>query len=600
MVNTTPKRSVEPHYAAQKSTSARFSARAVTAVLRSFGLGAEHGATLGSTLGTTDRFTEDAANGAAIPLHELAARRWLEAVAALVCTKRPDLAPALLDALQVEAFDATHNNPLAGLSIGEIGVCYEALLATIDPSSRKGSGQFFTPDDAASFMASQAAAFPTGMWLDPCCGVGNLAWHLANAQADATGFVRGQLTLLDRDPIALATAVALIAADFLAPGDLEGVRLLHARSTHRDFLSPAPLPACDFIIANPPYARIKPRDGFATAASKESFALFMERIATQAQGFVAVTPASYVSSQKFATLREILLSHQPHGDVLVFDNVPDTLFRGYKFGSSNTSTTNFVRAAITVCAPSPAKPSITEPGPNKPSAPPASHLSHPQQGGQQTQQGSEHTQPGWRITPILRWKVASRKQMFRQAPSLLAPMFLGPQGQWVKLPLELAPTWQWLRTAPRTLADLLSPQPTRFSLTVALTPRYFISAAYRPLQRRSKQELFFRTAADRDLAALVLNSAIAYIWWRALDGGVTLTHGTLRSIPIPADIRPNPSLAAQLRNAEESSLVTKLNAGVVNENIKHPPALSQRVNKWVFPDAIPPLARLYTEDMFSA
>ncbi|NMX12561.1 SAM-dependent DNA methyltransferase, partial [Mobiluncus mulieris] len=61
-------------------------------------------------------------------------------------------------------------NPLEGLSIGEIAVCYEALLATLDSRRRRSAGQFFTPDDAAAFMAVQSRDFPVGTWLDPCCG----------------------------------------------------------------------------------------------------------------------------------------------------------------------------------------------------------------------------------------------------------------------------------------------------------------------------------------------------------------------------------------------------------------------------------------------
>ncbi|MBC3179870.1 N-6 DNA methylase [Corynebacterium lujinxingii] len=56
---------------------------------------------------------------------------------------------------------------LADLSIGEISVCYEALLASLDPASRRSSGQYFTPDDAAEFMASRAKDFGEGVWMDP-------------------------------------------------------------------------------------------------------------------------------------------------------------------------------------------------------------------------------------------------------------------------------------------------------------------------------------------------------------------------------------------------------------------------------------------------
>ena len=68
-----------------------------------------------------------------------------------------------------------------------------------------------------------------------------------------------------------------------------------------------------------------------TGPARENFAYFMEKIAKNAEGFIAVTPASYVSAPKFGVLREIIEDHFRGGDVFVFDNVPDTLFRGYKF-----------------------------------------------------------------------------------------------------------------------------------------------------------------------------------------------------------------------------------------------------------------------------
>ncbi|WFR65839.1 N-6 DNA methylase [Curtobacterium flaccumfaciens] len=146
-------------------------------------------------------------------------RSWLSAVATRVVAARPDIAPALLDVLGVGLFEHDH---LEGLSIGEVSVCYEALLSELDRDHRKSSGQFFTPDDAADYMAQQSASFGDGVWLDPCCGVGNLAWHLAGVQNEPDAFVRDNLVLIDRDETALKSAIALIAADYAADGDQDG------------------------------------------------------------------------------------------------------------------------------------------------------------------------------------------------------------------------------------------------------------------------------------------------------------------------------------------------------------------------------------------
>ncbi|MEX3528942.1 N-6 DNA methylase [Corynebacterium xerosis] len=483
-------------------------------------------------------------------------RRWLEAVAARTTTLRPDLADGLL---RILGCTPAATDVLEGLTIGEVGVCYEALMATMDAGSRKSAGQYFTPDDAARFMAQRAVDFPEGMWLDPCCGVGNLAWHLTSVQQDKAAFVRDHLTLIDQDETALRTAVVMIGAEYLGYGDLDGLAMLENRAHRRDFLAQRRLPEHDFVIVNPPYARAPERPGMLTGRTRDLFAFFMEKIAFISKGFISVTPASYLAAPKFQVLRDVIETETRGGDVFVFDNVPDTLFRGYKFGSANTSKTNFVRAAITVCRPD---------------------------------------ADGWNITPIIRWRSASRERMLAGCPHLLAPRQIGPDGEWAKLVPGMTGVWQRLEAVDRTLDDLVVPGQTPYSLTVATTPRYYISAAYRQLDRGSKAVLHFATEHDRDLAAIVLNSSLPYVWWRALDGGVTLPRRVLRSLPIP-DIDVPAELVERLQLDEELSLVTKLNAGKINENVKRPADLIADLNALVLPDA-PDLSLLYSEDMFPA
>lgn len=486
-------------------------------------------------------------------------KNWLRAVATVTGSTHPSLAEAISTMLGADPFDNGHN-PLAGLTIGEVGVCYEALMAMTDSNGRRAEGQYFTPDDAARFMAEQSSAFPEGTWMDPCCGVGNLSWHLAAVQRDPEKFVRDRLVLVDIDETALLTAVALIGTDYLMDGDIEGLLALRARSQRRNFLAKTKLPDHDFVIVNPPYARTTIQPGLKTAATRELFAYFLERVATTSAGFIAVTPASYLSAPKFQVLRDVIDDRNDGGRVFVFDNVPDTLFRGYKFGSSNTSNTNFVRAAITVCSP---------------------------------------TDTGWQITPIIRWRSASRSRIFALAGELLSDRQIGPAGEWVKLPAGLTEVWRRLSAAPTVLRDLLVSHETPHSLTVGLTPRYYISASYRDLERGSKATLYFASEHDRDRAAVVLNSSVPYLWWRGLDGGVTLPRRVLLGTPIPefaADETTVADLTKTLRETEESSITTKLNAGLVNENVKRATDLVARLNDAVLGE-MPDLHDLYTEDM---
>ncbi|UOW01873.1 N-6 DNA methylase [Agrococcus sp. SCSIO52902] len=482
-------------------------------------------------------------------------QRWLAAVARRVTSARPDIADSLVSVLGIQP---ANENLLEGLSIGEVSVCYEALLVQLDHRSRKSSGQFFTPDDAARFMARQSVDFEVGIWLDPCCGVGNLSWHLAAVQPDPAEFVRDRLILIDRDEVALSSAVALIAASFVARDDSEAVGLFHRRAVRRDFLNRAPLPDHDFSIMNPPYARAEPAQGYKTGQARDLFAYFLERTAETSRGFVAVTPASYLSAPKFQPLRDVLERTTRGGNIFVFDNVPDTLFRGYKYGSNNTSKTNFVRAAVTV---------------------------------------SQPTAASWRLTPIIRWQSAYRAQMFRECAALLGLRRIGPHGEWAKLGPNDGPVWDAINGAERSLFDLTTPQATEYRLEVGLTPRYYISASYRVLDRASKATLYFRTAEDRDIAAIVLNSSLPYFWWRALDGGVTLPRRVLMSTPVPALKGSLPQLVSRLRRSEDENVVVKLNAGRHNENVKHPPELVRELNVAASVEGLD-TRLLYTSSMF--
>ena len=483
-------------------------------------------------------------------------RFWLAAVATRTALQRPDLAPALTEVLN---HAPAGPNLLADLSIGELAVCYEALLARLDEGGRRASGQFFTPDDAAGFMASRARSFPPGKWLDPCTGVGNLAWHLAQVQENPAQFVREDLILIDRDDVALRSAVALLGARFLGEGDTEGLERLAARAVCRDSLSEAPLPAHDFAILNPPYARTDLDLAFETAGSRDLFAYFMERLAKSSKGYVAVTPASYLTAPRYQTLRTLLRRESLGGSVFVFDNVPDTLFRGYKFGSANTSRTNFVRAAITV----------SDPG-----------------------------SPEWTITPILRWQRASRHEMFKRAPSLLGRLVEGPHGEWAKLPPGFRQTWEDLAKTPHRLKDLVVREETPHRLDVALTPRYFISASMRPLDRISKATLYFDSERTRDQVALVLNSSIPYLWWRVLDGGVGLPQRVLLSTPIPQVPNQALPLVTRLREEESESVVVKRNAGRQNENLKRPASTVRALDEQLLPGVVDLLPLIYANNMF--
>ena len=172
-------------------------------------------------------------------------------------------------------------NILEGLTIGEVSILYEYSVAKSNSKSRKSNGQFFTPDDVASFMASYSKNFGTGIWLDPCSGIGNLSWHLVAAQADSEDFLLNRIILSDKDDLALLVARCLLTMSF----QKKQKRLfekIKGNFIKFDFLSVADkgnydlfsspknlssIPQHDFVIVNPPYLATKVDSRFETAKS---------------------------------------------------------------------------------------------------------------------------------------------------------------------------------------------------------------------------------------------------------------------------------------------------------------------------------------------
>jgi hypothetical protein len=63
-------------------------------------------------------------------------------------------------------------------------------------------------------MASYSKKFSSGLWLDPCSGIGNLSWHLIAIQDDPEDFLLNNLLLSDKDELALLIARTLLTISF--------------------------------------------------------------------------------------------------------------------------------------------------------------------------------------------------------------------------------------------------------------------------------------------------------------------------------------------------------------------------------------------------
>ena len=444
---------------------------------------------------------------------------------------------------------------ISGLSIGEISVLYEFSHAVLDPSTRKSQGLFFTPDDVAAYMASFAQRFPDGTWLDPCAGIGNLTWHLTAAQPDPEHFLLNRMVLIDRDELALLVGRTLLTATFQRH---EADLFYKLRDNFKifDFLSVAEggvmslfdsagtldqVPPHDYVIANPPYLATEANHAFETAEARDLYAYFLENIIKSSKGFISITPQSFTNAAKFESLRRLLLSHFTDFSILCFDNIPGNIFKGVKFGSTNTNTANSIRVAITIALPG---------------------------------EGQPH------ITSLLRWKSSEREKLFQEAEYFLSQPPISER-YFPKVSSVFIDLYRALLPKP-PLADLVMSAETPYLLHIASSPRYFITATKTQMNRTSSQVLYFPDSETRDRAYLLLNSSLMYWWWRVRDGGMTLALTTLHSLPVP-QFPLHRGLIEDLERSEQENRVYKQNAGAPRENVKHPMDLVDRLNKHVCP-----------------
>jgi hypothetical protein len=460
---------------------------------------------------------------------------------------------------------------LKGLSIGEVSILYEYSVAKSNSKSRKSNGQFFTPDDVADFMASYSSEFGSGTWLDPCSGIGNLSWHLVAAQSDPEEFLLKNMILSDKDELALLVARCLLTIsfqnkhkrlfdeiehnfvvfDFLSVADNGDYDLFSSSNTLDK------IPKHDFVIVNPPYLATKKDSRFETSKAGDLYAYFLENVIKTSKGFVSITPQSFTNAQKFNSLRRILLKSFQDLRIFTFDNVPANIFKGIKFGSTNSNQANSIRAAVI----------IAKPGGGKP-----------------------------QITSLLRWKTSERRYLFKNIERFLSDVKLTEEffpkvsKNYKKLYIEMSRL--------ETLGSTASLKRTRYPLYIPSAPRYFIPALKKPAKRSSQKVIYFPNEEKRDYAYMLMNSSLLYWWWRVRDGGMTLSLATLLSLPLP-NFKINHKIVVELEKSEKVSKVYKQNAGAPQENVKHPRSLINKLNQAVIPEHAKLLSTLHENSEFT-
>ncbi|MCQ2957721.1 MAG: SAM-dependent methyltransferase [Candidatus Gastranaerophilales bacterium] len=210
------------------------------------------------------------------------------------------------------------------LNISKFGELYEIGLALVDKNSKKNSGQYYTPDDIASVMGEWLKNVSGYNVCDVACGTGKLILTYLDiiGKKEAIKLIsESRLYLYDFDK----TALKICKTSLMLKYGIEIGSKIH--DVCGDFLDKKiNLPKNAKVISNPPYAKIANlnEDWEQTEVqknTKEFYSAFMEKIFNQADSTVIITPFSFISGNKYKTLR-YQMCKSGSGFIVSFDNVP--------------------------------------------------------------------------------------------------------------------------------------------------------------------------------------------------------------------------------------------------------------------------------------
>lgn len=440
------------------------------------------------------------------------------------------------------------------LSVSKFGELYEIALAVQDKQQKKDNGQYYTPEDVASVMSGWLNTLDSKVVCDVACGTGKLILtylDLIGIEKVNTLLSEGNLYLYDLD----RTALTICKTAILILYGKQYNNSVHA--IYCDFLDKnVHLPKNCKVISNPPYAVI---DYFPSCwnktqiqhDTKELYSCFMEKIIQESESSVIITPYSFLGGKKFYSLRQLMNNYT--GFIVSFDNVPGNIFCGRKQGIFNTNTANSVRASITVVKNSGAK--------------------------------------GFIISPLIRFKNDERKQLLNcqlleTTLSKKYQLVSKNNSMYAKCHKELQDIFEtWIeKSSNNTLKKLLNTSNQKYNIYMPNTCRYFTTASSYELQRTGMFTLSFDDKFAFEFAYCLINSSFAYWWWRIFDGGITYPIGLLYNLPNFIDILTEDdrkffeNISSEMISIEKQCIVTKLNAGKLQENIKFPEKYRVEIN----------------------
>ena len=439
-------------------------------------------------------------------------------------------------------------------NIDNYGELYEIGLEHENKINKKEMGKYYTPKDVALLMAKWLEPLEEQKVCDVGCGTGNLILaylELIGKEKAYTLINEGNLYLYDMDEIALEICKYTIAIKY-------GKELLtKINAKHCDFLSKKiKLPKNCKVISNPPYYKILNigKEWNRTRVvedSKELYSCFIEKIISQSNKSVIITPYSFIGSGKFYSLRQFMNNY--NGFVVSFDNVPGNIFNGRKHGIFNSNKGNSVRAAITVVE-------------------------------------NKEDKKGFRFSPLIRFKTEERTKMLnnKYLEKLINDRYQivdAKKKAYYKCDIELLDVLdKWENTSDQKMGNIINSK-EGYEIYVPTTCRYFTVGSKRNLNRDGKRIVRVTDKEKYNYVYCLLNSTFAYWYWRLYDGGINCPLTIINSIPIFYNKLTTEQkdkidkIAEEMQKNESKYLVYKMNAGKKQENIKFPVKYRNRINK---------------------
>jgi len=440
------------------------------------------------------------------------------------------------------------------LNVDNFGEMYEIGLAVQDKILKKKSGQYYTPDDVALVMSQ---------WLDNCegdavcdvaCGTGKLILtylKLIGFERARDLISKGLLYLYDFDKVAIKICHTILSVKY-GFDICKSINVVYCDFLDRNVI----LPENCKVISNPPYALFNAinKEWHCTDVildTRELYSSFMEKIFKQAKSTVIITPFSFISGKKFYSLR-LKMCELGNGFIVAFDNVPGNIFCGRKHGIFNTNTANSVRAAITVLKQDPIK--------------------------------------GFRVSPLIRFKNEQRDIVLNvDVLESLLPEKLQIVSEldnsFKKINKKLEIIFElWTSKSDFKLKDFISKIETEHLLDVPNTCRYFTTASSKKLKRTGSITSYINDIDAYHFIYCLVNSSFAYWWWRIFDGGITYPVSLFHELPIPFNLLSDDDkkffamMCEKMVEEEKKCIVTKVNAGVKQENIKFPECFRKEIN----------------------